>query len=166
MHNKKVLILLGSDSDFAVMKEAGEVLKSFEVGFDLRVLSVHRAPDEALEAARAAEKEGYRVIIAAAGQAAHLAGAMAAHTVLPVIGVPMDSGPLRGVDALYSTVMMPPGVPVAAMAIGGSRNAALLALQILGTSDEALRGKLRAYKASLAEGVRAKDKKIQEELKK
>jgi phosphoribosylaminoimidazole carboxylase PurE protein len=161
----KVLILMGSDSDFAVMREAYDVLRGFGVEVDLRVLSVHRAPEAALGAASGAEAAGYRVIIAAAGQAAHLAGAVAAHTVLPVIGVPIDSGPLRGVDALYSTVMMPPGVPVAAMAIGGARNAAIFALEVLGVADAGLRQRLHAMKRELAEKVLEKDKKVQKELK-
>ena len=160
----KVLILMGSDSDLPVMKDTVDVLKSFDVEVEVRVLSVHRCPEEALKVASNAEKNGFRVIIAAAGHAAHLAGAVAAHTVLPVIGVPIESGPLRGLDALYATVMMPPGVPVGTMAIGGSRNAAIFAIEILGTSDESIRSALHDYKKSLAKKVLAKDEKVQLEL--
>jgi len=164
MSRHKVVIVMGSDSDFPVMKEAVEVLRHYDVDVTVRVLSVHRCPDEALKLARNAESDGYRVIIAAAGRAAHLAGAVAAHTVLPVIGVPIESGPMKGVDALYSTVMMPPGVPVATMAIGGSRNAAIFALEILATSDDDLRARLHEYRRELAAKVLEKDRKIQQEL--
>lgn len=164
MSRHKVVIVMGSDSDFPVMKEAVEVLRHYDVDVTVRVLSVHRCPDEALKLARNAESDGYRVIIAAAGRAAHLAGAVAAHTVLPVIGVPIESGPMKGVDALYSTVMMPPGVPVGTMAIGGSRNAAIFALEILATSDDDLRARLHEYRRELAAKVLEKDRKIQQEL--
>ena len=151
----KVLILMGSDSDFPVMREAVDVLRHYDVDVSARVLSVHRCPDEALQVARDAEGDGFRVIIAAAGHAAHLAGAVAGQTVLPVIGVPIESGPLRGVDALPATVMMPPGVPVGTMAIGGSRNAAIFALEILGAGDDTLRARLHEYKRELVEKVLA-----------
>ena len=160
----KVLILMGSDSDFPVMGEATKVLKEFGVEFELRVLSVHRIPEVALDVASKAESEGFRVIIAGAGMAAHLAGAVAGHTVLPVVGVPLESGPLRGVDALYSTVMMPPGVPVGTMAIGGARNAGIYALQILGVADEEIRSRLHDFKKDMAKKVLEKDRKIQEAL--
>ena len=160
----KVLILMGSDSDLPVMRDAVEVLREYDVTVSVRVLSVHRCPTEALRVASEAESEGFRVLIAAAGHAAHLAGAVASQTVLPVIGVPIESGPMRGMDALHSTVMMPPGVPVGTMAIGGARNAAIFALEILGTSDDALRARLHEYKKGLAAKVLAKDSKVQEEL--
>ena len=127
----KVLVLMGSDSDLGVMKAALDVLKEFQVGFDARVLSVHRAPDLTLETASRAKENGYQVILCGAGMAAHLAGAVAAKTTLPVIGVPIQSGALKGLDALLSTVQMPPGVPVAVVTIDGARNAGLLAIQIL-----------------------------------
>lgn len=161
---KQVLILMGSDSDLPVMLGAARTLAEFEVGFDLRVLSVHRAPDLALGAASRAREDGFRVIIAGAGGAAHLAGALAAKTTLPVIGVPIENGPLRGVDALYSTVQMPPGVPVATVGIGGARNAALLALEILATSDERLARSLASYKEKLVEQVLAKDERARARL--
>ena len=161
---RKVLILMGSDSDLPTMREAVDVLREYDVDVTVRVLSVHRCPEEALRVAAAAESQGYRVLIAAAGHAAHLAGAAASQTVLPVIGVPIESGPMRGVDALYSTVMMPPGVPVGTMAIGGARNAAIFALQIIATADDALRARLHEYKKALAAKVLAKDSKVQEEL--
>ena len=164
MSEKSVLILMGSDSDFAVMKGAGEVLSEFGVGHDVRVLSVHRAPDLALETASRAQSHGYKVIICGAGMAAHLAGAVAAKTTLPVIGVPLESGALRGVDALYSTVQMPPGVPVATVGIGGARNAGILALQILATADARLAAELARFKGKLTDQVMAKDRKVQEEL--
>ena len=160
----RVLMMMGSDSDFPVMRQAVDLLREYDVDVTVRVLSVHRCPEEALRVAAAAEGDGYSVIIAAAGHAAHLAGAVAAHTVLPVIGVPIESGPLRGLDALYSTVMMPPGVPVATMAIGGARNAAVFALEILAISDEALRRRLHEYKKRLADGVLEKDGRVQKEL--
>lgn len=161
---KRVLILMGSDSDLNVMKAARDVLVEFRVGCDVRVLSVHRAPDLALEAASKAREEGYRVIICGAGLAAHLAGAVASKTTLPVIGVPLESGALRGVDALHSTVQMPPGVPVATVAIGGARNAGILAVQILATSDERLAEALQVFKGRLTEQVLSKDRKVQEAL--
>jgi 5-(carboxyamino)imidazole ribonucleotide mutase len=160
----KVLILMGSDCDLGVMKPALEVLKEFQVGFDARVLSVHRAPDLALDAASKAKESGYRVIICAAGMAAHLAGAVASKTTLPVIGVPIQSGALKGLDSLLSTVQMPPGVPVAAVAIDGGRNAGLLAIQILALADESLADSLARFKRKLTAEVLEKDKKLQAEL--
>lgn len=162
--NKQVLILMGSDSDLPSMMQAAKVLREFEVRFEMKVLSVHRAPDLAFREASSARENGYRVIICAAGGAAHLAGAVAAKTILPVIGVPIDSGSLRGVDALYATVQMPPGVPVATVAIGGAGNAALLAVQILALSEEILAGALDSYKKKLVDLVRAKDARVQEKL--
>lgn len=159
----RVLILMGSDSDLPVMKAASEAIAEFGVGCDVRVLSVHRAPDDALAAAASARDDGYRVIICGAGLAAHLAGAVAAKTTLPVIGVPLEAGPLRGVDALYAMVQMPPGVPVASVAIGGARNAGILAVQILATSDERLAAELARFKEKLRAQVLEKDRKVREE---
>ena len=159
--NKEVLILMGSDSDLPVMKEAASVLDEFGVGCDLHVLSVHRAPERALETAARAREKGFRVVICGAGMAAHLAGAVAAKTTLPVIGVPLASGALGGLDALYATVQMPPGVPVATVAIGGARNAGLLALQILGTADSRIAAELSRFKEKLAAAVLEKDQKVQ-----
>jgi phosphoribosylaminoimidazole carboxylase PurE protein len=161
---KKVLILMGSDSDLPVMKAASDALAEFGVGCDLRILSVHRAPDAALATAARAREEGYRVIICGAGLAAHLAGAVAAKTTLPVIAVPLEAGPLKGVDALYSMVQMPPGVPVATVAIGGARNAGILAVQILATSDDRLAAEIGRFKEKLAAGVIEKDRKVREEM--
>ena len=147
---KLVLILMGSDSDLPVMKEAAEALREFGVGCDLHVLSVHRAPERALDAAAKARERGYRVIICGAGMAAHLAGAVAAKTTLPVIGVPLASGALGGLDALYATVQMPRGVPVATVAVNGALNAALLVVQMLAITDRGLADKLADHKRELA----------------
>jgi phosphoribosylaminoimidazole carboxylase PurE protein len=160
----RVLILMGSDSDLPVMKKAGAVLAEFGVGYSMRVLSVHRAPERAMGVASGARDEGYQVVICGAGMAAHLAGAVAAKTTLPVIGVPLESGALHGLDALYATVQMPPGVPVATVAVGGGRNAGVLALQILSLSDEQIAEQLRAFKEKLSEEVLEKDRRIQAEL--
>jgi 5-(carboxyamino)imidazole ribonucleotide mutase len=163
---KRVLILMGSDSDLPVMKKTAAVLDEFEVGYTMRVLSVHRAPEEALALASGARAAGYQVVVCGAGMAAHLGGAVAAKTTLPVIGVPLASGALGGLDALYATVQMPPGVPVATVAIGGARNAGVLALQILSLADERIAAALVQFKKSLTEQVLAKDRKVQEELAK
>lgn len=160
----KVLILMGSDSDAGVLRGAIDLLREFGVPCKARVLSVHRAPDIALEASATARESGYRVIICAAGMAAHLAGAVASKTTLPVIGVPIASGALQGKDALFSTVQMPPGVPVATVAIDGARNAGILAVQILATSDDRLAQALADFKRRLTEQVLEKDRKLQAEL--
>lgn len=141
----RVLIVMGSDSDLPVMKEAKKTLESLSVASRMTVASAHRTPARAVRLAEQAEEEGVGVIIAGAGAAAHLAGVLAAHTILPVIGVPIDSSPLAGWDALLSTVQMPPGVPVATMAVGraGARNAAILAAQILGLQDPHIQRRLR-----------------------
>lgn len=158
-------ILMGSDSDLPTMQQAAKVLDEFGVPFELRICSAHRTPDRVTRYAREAEGRGIRVLIAGAGGAAHLAGVLAAHVTLPVIGVPMDSGPLSGLDALLSTVQMPGGVPVASVAIGqaGARNAALLAIQILALSDARLKHKLADFRARMAADVKAKDQAIQPE---
>jgi len=159
----KVLILMGSDSDLPVMKSAADTLKEFGVRCEVRVLSVHRAPEKAFETARKAREHGFRVIICGAGLAAHLAGGIASQTTLPVIGVPLDSGPLHGLDSLLSTVQMPPGVPVATVAVGGARNAAVLAVQILATSDDRLAEQLTKFKERLQDQVLERDQKVREE---
>lgn len=152
----RVGILMGSDSDLPVMQEAARILAEFGVPYEMIVASAHRSPARVEAYARDAEPRGIRVLIAGAGGAAHLAGALAAHTVLPVIGVPLDSSTLRGMDALLSTVQMPGGVPVATVGIGAARNAALLAVQILATEDGALRDRYRVYKTRLAAEVEEK----------
>jgi phosphoribosylaminoimidazole carboxylase PurE protein len=158
-----VAVVMGSDSDLDVMQGCVEQLREFGVDPVVRILSAHRTPEAAGEFARTAETRGVKVIIAAAGMAAHLAGAMAARTTLPVIGVPLAAEPgLHGLDALLSTVQMPPGVPVATVAIGkpGARNAALLAVQILALSDAALRDKLARFKKDQEQKVRDKDARL------
>jgi len=152
---------MGSDSDLPVLQAAADVLHELGIDSHMRVLSVHRAPDRALEAAARAREDGYAVVICGAGMAAHLGGAVAAKTTLPVIGVPIDSGPLRGLDALLAIVQMPPGVPVASVAIGGGRNAGILAAQILGVSDERIAAELAKFKAKLEEQVLEKDRNLQ-----
>ena len=160
---RKVAIIMGSDSDLKAMQGAMDALKVLEIPFCVRILSAHRTPDAAAQFARSARDEGYGAIIAAAGKAAHLAGAMAANTILPVIGVPMKSSTLDGLDALLSTVQMPSGMPVATVAIDGATNAALLAAQILALSDEALAGRFEAYRAAQTAKVLEKDARISQE---
>jgi phosphoribosylamine--glycine ligase len=159
----KVGIVMGSDSDMGVMQSAADVLKDFGVAFEITVASAHRSPERAAVWASTAPERGIKVIIAGAGHAAHLAGAMAAHTHLPIIGVPIDSSCLQGMDALLATVQMPPGIPVATMAIGksGARNAGILAVQILALADAALSEKLQEYKQQMAAKVEQKAKKIE-----
>ena len=160
---KKVAIIMGSDSDLPVLESAIKTLHQFEVPCEVRVLSAHRTPIEAAEFARNARANGFGAVIAAAGKAAHLAGAMAAGTTLPVIGIPVKSSTLDGLDALLSTVQMPSGMPVATVAIDGAANAALLAIQILAVTDEALAEKLEAFRRENSEKVLAKDAKISAE---
>ena len=160
---KKVAIIMGSDSDLKAMQGAMDALKALEVPFAVRILSAHRTPEAASAFARGARDDGYGVIIAAAGKAAHLAGAMAANTLLPVIGVPMKSSTLDGLDALLSTVQMPSGMPVATVAIDGATNAALLAAQILARSDPALAKRLSDYRAAQTAKVLEKDARISAE---
>ena len=157
---KKVAIIMGSDSDLPVVEKAIDVLKQFEVPFTVRVLSAHRTPAEAKKFAESARSKGYGVVIAAAGKAAHLAGAFAANTTLPVIGIPVKSSTLDGLDALLSTVQMPTGMPVATVAIDGAANAALLAIQILAVSDRALAAKLSEKRKADTEKVLKKDAEI------
>ena len=160
---KKVGIIMGSDSDLPVVQKAFDTLRALEIPFEAHVYSAHRTPDEARNFARGARENGFGALIAAAGMAAHLAGAIAANTTLPVIGIPCASGGLGGLDALLSTVQMPSGIPVATVAIDGAQNAALLAAQILALSDGALGEKLKALRASAREKVLEKDKLISQQ---
>lgn len=157
----KVSIVMGSDSDLEIMKEAAEELEYFSLDYELRIISAHRTPKMAEEYAHMAESRGIQVIIAGAGKAAHLPGVIAAYTVLPVIGVPIRTSSLAGADSLYSMVQMPTGVPVATVALDGARNAALLAIQILGMVDPELREKFKGFKEEMAKRVKESDKKLQ-----
>ena len=157
---KKVAIIMGSDSDLPVVKPAADTLKEFGVPFTVRVLSAHRTPEELRSFVSGAAENGYGVIIAAAGKAAHLAGSVAANTVLPVIGVPVKSSTLDGLDALLSTVQMPSGIPVATVAIDGAKNAALLSMQILAVNDAELYAKLAAQRAEASAAVLRKDAEV------
>ena len=162
--SKKVGILLGSDSDLPVVERAFEVLRELDIPFEAHIYSAHRTPKEAADFTSGAREAGFGVLIAAAGMAAHLAGAVAANTTLPVIGVPCKSSNLDGLDALLSTVQMPSGIPVATVAIGGAANAALFAAEILAVSDDALAAKLIAKRESDKAKVLAKDAALQEKL--
>ena len=159
----KVGIVMGSDSDLAVMQEAANILNKFQIPYEMTVASAHRSPQLAADFAGSAIKKGIKVIIAGAGHAAHLAGVLAAHTRLPVIGVPIDSSCLQGLDALLATVQMPPGIPVATMAIGksGARNAGILAAQIIATADPDLAKKLNRFKQDMVRQVEQKAKKVE-----
>jgi len=159
----KVLIVMGSDSDLSLMEEAAKVLEHFNISYQMTISSAHRTPERTVSIVRSAEKNGVEVIIAGAGAAAHLAGVIASHTVLPVIGVPIDSSPLKGIDALFSTVQMPPGIPVAAMAIGkaGAKNAAIFAVEILGIKDPVITSSLKDYRKKMASEVLKKAKKVE-----
>jgi len=157
MSAKRVAIIMGSDSDLPVLAPAAKRLESFGVEYDVHVMSAHRTPEAAANFAASAADNGYGVIIAAAGMAAHLAGVLAAHTTLPVIGIPVKSTALDGMDALLATVMMPSGIPVATVAINGADNAAILAVQMLALADEDLAAKLSAMKKDMAEKVASKD---------
>lgn len=161
---KKVAILMGSDSDFGVMSKAVSVLKEFEIPVEVHVYSAHRTPEKVAEFASNAKDNGFGVIIAGAGMAAALAGVVAGHTTLPVIGVPLKSNALEGVDALLSTVMMPSGIPVATVAIDGSKNAAYLAAQILAVGDEELAKKVLENRQKQSTAVLVKDQEIQEKV--
>lgn len=155
----KVSIIMGSDSDLPVMKQAADVCKEFGIGYEMRVISAHRNPLESIDYGQNAHLRGIKVIIAGAGGAAHLPGVLAGNTPLPVIGVPIQSKALNGLDSLLSIVQMPPGVPVASVSIGGAKNAALLAMQILGVASDEMRDKMLAYKSKLADESRAKNYK-------
>lgn len=164
MSKPVVSIVMGSDSDLEIMQEAGKSLESFGIAYEIDVTSAHRSPDRTADYARKAADRGIRVIIAGAGGAAHLAGVIAAHTTLPVIGVPISATSLNGMDSLLATVQMPAGIPVATVAIGkpGATNAGILAAQILGVADSAIAQKLHAHKEKLAKGVEEKSKKLKE----
>lgn len=161
---KKVAVIMGSDSDFPIVKDAVCELKKYGVPVECRVMSAHRTPELAAEFASKAKENGFGVIICAAGMAAHLAGVIAGHTTLPVIGIPIKSAALDGLDALLATVMMPSGIPVATVAINGARNAAVLAVQMLALSDNTLADKLEDAKKEMIEGVKAKDEKLQKAI--
>ncbi|HZR55474.1 MAG TPA: 5-(carboxyamino)imidazole ribonucleotide mutase [Terriglobales bacterium] len=168
MSKPVVSIVMGSDSDLDIMREAATALDGFGIAYEIDVTSAHRSPDRTADYARKAASRGIRVIIAGAGGAAHLAGVIAAHTILPVIGVPIPATSLNGMDSLLATVQMPAGIPVATVAIGkpGATNAGLLAAQILGVADSAISQKLAAHKEKLASGVEEKSKKLQATLNK
>lgn len=157
---KKVAIVMGSDSDLGVMEKAAKKLESFGVEYEMRIMSAHRTPLAASEFSAKAKENGFGVIIAAAGKAAHLGGVLAAHTTLPVIGVPIKSSTLDGLDALLSTVQMPSGIPVATVAIDGAENAAILAVQMLALSDEGLAAQIAQMKIDMENAVLAKDAKL------
>jgi 5-(carboxyamino)imidazole ribonucleotide mutase len=161
----KIALILGSSSDMPVAEKTFEIFAYFGVEYEIRILSAHRTPDTAAEFSRNARKQGFGVIIAIAGMAAHLAGAIAAHTTLPVIGVPCRGGAMDGLDALLSTVQMPSGVPVATVALNGGLNAALLAVEILALTDDRLADGLAAYKQRLADDTAQKDAQLQGKYK-
>ena len=160
--NVQVAIIMGSDSDLPIVEASFAVLDDFGVNYTKNVMSAHRTPHDVMELIKNSEDNGCQVFIAAAGMAAHLAGAVAAHSSKPVIGIPIESGGMGGIDALLSTAMMPPGVPVATVAVGksGAKNSAILAVQILATSDEALSAKLREFKENMRREVLEKDQKL------
>lgn len=166
MSNDFVAILMGSDSDLPLVNNTLEVLKKFNVKCEVKITSAHRTPEVTKNYVKDAEERGCKVFVCAAGLAAHLAGAVAAMTIKPVIGIPVDCGPLNGVDALYSTVMMPGGIPVATVAVGkaGAKNAGYLAAQIIAVADDELSAKLKNERQQCAEEVIAKDKALQEKL--
>ncbi len=160
-HEQPVVgIIMGSDSDFPTMKEAAEVCRVFDVPYEIRVISAHRTPNDMADYGRTAHERGIRVIIAGAGGAAHLPGMIASHSPLPVIGVPVQSRVLNGIDSLYSIVQMPAGVPVATVAIGGGKNAGLLAVQILGVNNSTLRARMIEYKEQMADDSRMKNETL------
>jgi phosphoribosylaminoimidazole carboxylase PurE protein len=167
MANPTVAILMGSDSDLPVMAGCVKVLEQYGIGYDIRVLSAHRSPEEAARFSREAEANGFRIIVCGAGGAAHLAGAVAAHSTLPVIGVPLASSPLSGFDALLSTVQMPPGIPVATVGVGpmGAANAGHLAAAILALSDPDLNARLKSKRVKQTEDVLAKSKDLPAKLR-
>lgn len=164
MDRKKVAVIMGSDSDLPVVKKAIDKLHAFDIPVEAHVMSAHRTPEKAAVFADAAAQNGFGAIIAAAGKAAHLAGVLAAHTTLPVIGIPIKSSTLDGLDALLATVQMPSGIPVATVAIDGAENAAILAAQMLALSDTALADKLAAMKQDMAAAVEEKDRKLGQEI--
>lgn len=161
MKNKSVAIIIASDSDLLIMSEAAKVLEEFEVPYSITISSAHRSPKRTVKLVEEARRSGVKVIVAAASLAAHLAGVVAAHFPLPVIGVPLKSGTLHGFDALYATVQMPPGIPVATVAVDGAKNAGILAVEILATADKTLEERLVTYKKRLALLVEKKAKKLE-----
>ena len=161
---KKVAVIMGSDSDWPVVKGACQQLETFGIPYEAHILSAHRTPAAAADFARSARANGFGVLICAAGMAAHLAGAFAGNSTLPVIGIPMKGGAADGLDALLATVQMPSSIPVATVAINGAKNAAVLAAQILAVSDDALAAKLDAQRSEMAEQIAAKEAKLQAEL--
>ncbi|TXJ20479.1 5-(carboxyamino)imidazole ribonucleotide mutase [Brachyspira aalborgi] len=161
---KKVGIIIGSDSDLPIIEKAIDILKDFSIPFEVHIYSAHRTPEKAIEFSKNAEKNGFGVIIAAAGMAAHLAGVIAANTILPVIGIPCKSQNLEGIDALLSTVQMPSGIPVATVAINGGVNAALLSIEILAVNDKELSKKLKEKRIKDSEAVLKKDIAINEKF--
>lgn len=161
----KVLVVMGSDSDFPIMEGCLKILTKFGVEYEAHVASAHRTPERAEKLAKTARENGFSVVIAAAGLAAHLGGVLAANTTLPVIGIPCKGGALNGLDALYATVQMPTGIPVATVAIDGAKNAAILACQMIAIADSELAKKLDDYKKEMAAEVEAKDLKLQDKIK-
>ena len=161
----KVLVVIGSDSDYTIMKDCIALLKRFEIEYDCIVCSAHRTPEKSREIAKSAKRKGFDCIIAAAGKAAPLPGVIAAYTILPVIGVPIKSDAFDGMDALLSIAQMPPGIPVATVAVNGSVNAAILAVQLMAVKYKGLEEKLKAYKQELAEKVEKKNAQLQEVIK-
>lgn len=163
MNQSLVGILMGSDSDLSVMKDAAEILeKEFGIGSEVHTLSAHRTPEAVVDYVARAEKRGFKVFICGAGGAAHLAGVVAAHTALPVVGVPMMNKATGGIDALFSTAQMPSGIPVGTVAINGAKNAGILAAQIIGAGDEGIRTKVAEYKKRMASDIVKKDSELQE----
>ncbi|MCI7744492.1 5-(carboxyamino)imidazole ribonucleotide mutase [bacterium] len=163
LNRKKVAVIMGSDSDWPVVKAACSVLKEFDVPFESHILSAHRTPEAAAAFAKSARDEGYGVILCAAGMAAHLAGAFAANTTLPVVGIPMKGGAMDGLDALLATVQMPSGFPVATVALNGAKNAAYLAVEMLAVSDDELARRLEQFRADTAAAIAKKDAAIRAE---
>lgn len=161
---KKVAVIMGSDSDWPVVKKAVLQLKELGIGYEVKVCSAHRTPEEAAAFAKSAEDNGFGVLIAAAGMAAHLGGVLAAYTTLPVIGIPMKSAALDGMDALLATVMMPSGIPVATVAVDGAKNAAVLAAQMLALSDKELAARLKEMRRAMTAEVNTKNEKLQAEV--
>lgn len=168
MENKKISIVMGSDSDFPVMKKTKDVLDDFEIQYEVKVLSAHRSPELTAKYAKEVKSKGIKVIIAGAGGAAHLAGVIAAHTTIPVIGVPITTSNFKGLDSLFSTIQMPGGIPVGTMGVGnsGAKNAAIFAIQLLALNDESLQKKLLNYKNELKESVNKKQSKVDSEINK
>ncbi len=156
-------IVMGSDSDLSVMKEAAEILEEFQIPYEMTIISAHRTPERAIEYAKTAEDRGLKLLIAGAGGAAHLPGVLAAMTVIPVIGVPIKTSTLNGVDSLYSIVQMPKGIPVATVAINGAKNGAILGAQILGVGDPEIREKMRVFKEKIGKEVRNKGVRLEKE---